>query len=148
MLPDYGLAVMSFANRTYAGTASVNAAILDSILAVTGLEPRKLPIPDILKKRAQELVDFLPDWESAEGSGLFGENFFLDESLEARRRNTRALFDEVGPISARGEIVPENQLRGTFILEGTSADISVYFTLTPEPDPLFQVVRIRKVEKR
>ncbi|MEP0822533.1 MAG: beta-lactamase family protein [Ignavibacterium sp.] len=148
MLPDYGLAVMSFANRTYAGTASVNAAILDSILAVTGLEPRKLPIPDILKKRAQELVDFLPDWESAEGSGLFGENFFLDESLEARRRNTRALFDEVGPISARREIVPENQLRGTFILEGTSADISVYFTLTPEPDPLFQVVRIRKVEKR
>lgn len=147
MLPQYGLAIMSFDNRTYGGTATVNAAILDSILSVTGLQRMTLPPSEILKKRAQELVPFLQNWEKAETSGLFGENFFLDMPAALRQREAREVFEKAGPIRAVREIVPENQLRGTFVLEGTSADVSVYFTLTPEPTPLFQVVRIRTVGK-
>lgn len=148
MLPDYGLAIMSFVNCTYAGTAAINAGILDSILAVTGLERRTLPASEILKKRAQELVPFLQDWKKAESSGLFGENFFLDASAAIRQREAAAVFAKAGPIRKVREIVPENQLRGTFIMEGTTSDVAVFFTLTPEPNPLFQVVRIRTVEKR
>jgi hypothetical protein len=32
----------------------------------------------------------------------------------------------------------ENQLRGTFLLKGTSGDIRVYFTLSPENPALIQ----------
>jgi CubicO group peptidase (beta-lactamase class C family) len=147
MLPDYGLAVMSFDNRTYGGTSTVNTAVLDTILVLAGLEPRTLPVSDILEQRKNELVALLPNWEGAESSGLFADNFFLDYRLSDVVRGTRELFEEAGEITAVGEVVPENQLRGTFVLEGESKNIQVFFTLTPEKSPLIQQVRMRTRDK-
>jgi hypothetical protein len=147
MMPEYGLAVMSFSNRTYGGTSGLNVAVLDSILAATGLQSMELPPSAILKQRMEELVRFLPDWKGAESSGLFAENFFLDSPIEDLRRWTRIPFDKAGKITGVKEIVPENQLRGSFIMEGETMNVSVFFTLTPEPTPLFQTVRMRNVEK-
>ena len=148
MMPQYGLAVMSFDNRTYGGTSGLNVTILDSILTVTDLQPMKLPPSDILKRRMQELIRFLPDWKEAESSGLFAENFFLDSPIEDLRKWTKIPFEKAGKIIGVKEIVPENQLRGTFIMEGETMNVSVFFTLTPEPTPLFQVVRLRNLEKK
>lgn len=145
MMPDYGLAVMSFDNRTYAGTSTINLAVLDTIVALAGLEPRELPVSDILARRTRELAEILPGWEDAERSGLFAENFFMDNRLEDLVERTRRLFEEAGEITGLGEIRPLNQLRGTFVLEGTKKDIHVSFTLTPERDPLIQEVGMRTV---
>ena len=147
MMPDYGLAVMSFDNRTYGGTSTLNLAVLDTILALTGLEPRKLPVSDILKRRAQQLAAILPDWEGAERSGLFAENFFMDNRLKDLVERTKDLYAEAGEIRGLGEIIPVNQLRSTFVLEGKERDIHVFFTLTPEKNPLIQQVRMRTVDK-
>lgn len=147
MMPQYGLAVMSFDNRTYGGTNALNVTVLDSILSVTGLQPMKLPASAILKQRMQELIRFLPDWENAESSGLFGDNFFLDNSLEDLRKSATETFKKAGRITGIKDIVPENQLRGTFVMEGETMNIAVNFTLTPEPIPLFQVVRMRVMAK-
>jgi len=147
MMPQYGLAVMSFGNKTYGGTSALNVAVLDSILAATELHPMKLPASGILKQRMQELIGFLPEWKNAESSGLFAENFFLDSPIEDLRKWTKIPFEKAGKIIGVKEIVPENQLRGTFIMEGELMNISVFFTLTPEPNPLFQIVRMRNLEK-
>ena len=42
---------------------------------------------------------------------------------------------------------PENQLRGSFIIEGEQSNIEVYFTLSPENPPLIQEYRIRELTK-
>ena len=78
MMPDYGLAVMSFDNITYGATFKINYTVLDTILAITGLKPRELPASIILEQRRNELVNFLPSWNGAVNSGLFADNFFLD----------------------------------------------------------------------
>jgi hypothetical protein len=39
--------------------------------------------------------------------------------------------------------VPLNQLRGTFVLDGEKKNIEIFFTLTPERNPLMQQVRMR-----
>ncbi|MEX2116714.1 MAG: serine hydrolase domain-containing protein [Bacteroidota bacterium] len=148
MMPHYGLAVMSFDNKTYGSTSTLNVTILDSILTATGLQPMKLPASAILKQRTEELIRFLPDWKNAESSGLFAENFFVDSPIEDLRRWTKIPFDKAGKITGVKEIVPENQLRGTFIMEGETMNVSVFFTLTPEPVPLFQTVRMTNVEKQ
>ena len=41
----------------------------------------------------------------------------------------------------------ENNLRGTFILEGEKINIEVYFTLSPENPPLIQQYRMREMKK-
>ncbi len=147
MMPDYGLAVMSFDNRTYGSTSTLNLAVLDTILTLTGLEPRQLPVSDILEQRARQLAAILPDWEGAERSGLFADNFFMDNRLNDLVEWTMTLYEAAGAVRGIGEIMPLNQLRGTMVLEGDKKNIHVFFTLTPEKDPLIQQVRMRTGEK-
>jgi CubicO group peptidase (beta-lactamase class C family) len=147
MMPHYGLAVMSFDNRTYGGTSAINLAVLDTIVVLAGLEPRAIPTSVILETRKRQLVALLPNWEGAERSGIFAENFFLDNRLSDLVERTRQLFDEAGPIEHVAEMQPLNQLRGTFVLEGERKNIEVFFTLTPEKEPLIQQVRMRSLEQ-
>ena len=143
MLPEFGLAVMSFDNRTYGGTSTVNLAVVDTILSLTDLAPRRLPAPEILERRKNELASLLPDWNGAESSGIFAENFFLDNRIEDLVSESEALFAAAGEITGAGELVARNQLRGAFPIYGTRGTLEVFFTLSPEREPLIQQVRIR-----
>ena len=146
MLPEFGLAVMSFDNRTYGGTSAVNLAVVDTILSLTDLAPRRLPVSDILERRKDQLVSLLPDWEGAESSGIFAENFFLDNRIEDLVSESEALFAAAGEITGAGELVARNQLRGSFPVYGTRGTVEVFFTLSPEREPLIQQVRLRALE--
>jgi len=146
MMPEYGLAVMSFDNITYGGTSTLNTAILDGIIATAGLEPRSLPVPDVLEMRKNQLVDLLPEWEGARESGIFAENFFKDSRLSDIVLHSLELFELAGEIQGVRELVPENQLRGSFVIDGTNTDILVFFTLSPERVPLIQQFRMATLE--
>lgn len=147
IMPEYGLGVMSFDNRTYGGTSSINLAVLDTIVTMAGLTPYTLPISDILEMRKKELLQILPDWNGAETSGLFAENFFMDNRLKDVLNRTKELYQEAGSITKVGPLLPMNQLRGRFILEGEKKNIEVFFTLNPEREPKIQQLRMRAVEK-
>ena len=147
MLPQYGLAVMSFDNRTYGGTSTLNTAVLDSIIVLAGLERRQLPASDLLELRRDQLVELWPDWKGAESSGIFADNFFLDYRLSDIVAATRELREEAGAITGVGAVVPENQLRGRFMMYGENKNLEFFFTLSPELDPLIQHVDIKRVEK-
>jgi hypothetical protein len=146
ILPEYGIGVISYANLTYAGTGGVNTAVLDTIVSIAGLKPYQLPVSPILNQRKAELVKLLPDWTNAEKSGIFAENFFPDQSVERRRKVVQTLYAKAGTIKKVGELIPENQLRGHFMLEGENANIDVYFTLTPENPALIQQLDFREVK--
>lgn len=142
ILPEYGIGVVCFANLTYASTVPINLKVLDTLIVSAHLQPRQLPASAILKQRQKELTQLLPDWNNAEKSGLFAENFFADYVLNDLKNESKALFAKAGKIINVKEIVPENQLRGTYILEGEKATLKVSFTLTPEASPLIQEYHI------
>ena len=143
MLPEFGLAVISFDNRTYGGTSAINLAVADTVLTLAALQPRALAPTPILVQRRDELVSYLPDWAGAESSSAFAENFFMDNRTADLAARDRALFEQAGAIRAVGPVEPLNQLRGTFVLEGEHRDIEVFFTLSPETSPAIQEVRTR-----
>ncbi len=147
ILPDYGIGVIAYGNLTYAGLGSINSAVLDTLVSQAGLKPRQLPVSPILSQRKAELVKLLPDWTNAEKSGIFAENFFPDHSVETRRKAVQTLYAKAGTIKKVGELIPENQLRGHFLLEGETATIDVFFTLTPENPALIQQLDFREVTR-
>ena len=147
ILPDFGIGIVSFANRTYAGTGSVNQKVLDTIIRIAGLEPRRLPVSAILEQRKNELVKILPEWKDAEQSGVFAENFFPDYPVDSLKKESKELFAKAGKIMGVREMKPENQLRGSFIIEGELANIEVYFTLSPENPPLIQEYHARQLAR-
>ena len=126
---------------------AINSAVLDTLVKGAVLMPRQLPVSPILQQRKNELVKLLPNWNSGEESKIFAVNFFPDHSVAVRKKQSQDLFEKAGAIIRVSELVPENQLRGSFILHGEKADIEVYFTLTPENPALIQQLDIRQVKK-
>lgn len=147
ILPEYGIGVIVYGNLTYAGFSSVNSAVLDTLLAIGKLQPRQLPVSKILAQRKAELIKLLPDWTNAEQSDIFAENFFPDQSVALRRKQVQELYAKAGNIKRIGELIPENQLRGHFLLEGDKASIDVFFTLTPENPAKIQELDFQEVTR-
>ncbi|MBO0947456.1 serine hydrolase domain-containing protein [Fibrella forsythiae] len=146
VLPDYGIGVIGCANLTYSGLRGINTIALDTLISLAGLKPRPLAVSPILAKRKAELVSLLPDWKNGEASGIFAENFFPDTPIALRRKYTQALFDKIGKVVRVGELAPENSLRGTFRMDGERGSLNVFFTLTPEANPLIQQLDITEVK--
>ena len=147
IMPEYGIGVIANGNLTYAGMNTVNFAVMDTLIAIAGLKPRELPVSPILKQRKTEIIQLLPDWSNAERSGIFAVNFFPDKSIAIRQKHSQQLFTKIGKIKTVGELIPENQLRGKFIIEGERGSIEVFFTLTPENPALVQQLDVREISK-
>lgn len=147
-LPDYGVGVICFANLTYAGTASINMQVLDTLITLARLKQREAPVTAILAQRQKELAALLPDWKGAKESGIFAVNFWQDYFVDSLRKEVGALYARVGKIVRTGEMHAENGLRGWFLLEGERGNIEVRFTLTPERSPKIQEFRIRLASGR
>ena len=148
IMPDYGIGIVSFANRTYSPMGYVNLKILDTIIKIAQLRPMQLPPSKILEQRKNDIVKLLPDWNNAEQSGIFAENFFPDYPIDTLKKYARDLYAKAGNIISVKEVKPENQLRGLFIIEGEKSNIEIYFTLSPENPPLIQEYHIREIPKQ
>jgi len=144
--PDYGIGVVSFSNHTYGAPVLPNAIALDTLIAIAGLKPRVLMPSLILNQRKDEIIKLLPSWNEDQ-TNVFAENFFLDESLVRRREATRKIFEDARAIKNIRSLNPENQLRGSFVLEGEKKNISIFFTLTPEKEARIQQLDIDLIQK-
>ena len=145
--PDLGIGIVSLSNLTYGGMGSTNAKALDTLIYIANLKPRILPASTILLQRQNEVVELIQSWPP-EKQSLLAENFFLDQSLYSWRKATTKILEESGKIIRINELNPENQLRGTFVIEGEKKNIEVFFTLTPEQTPLIQQLDLTLQEKK
>ncbi len=143
MLPDYGIGVVVFANRTYADLSKSVYTALDTIIALARLQPHPIPVSDILEKRKRDLLQVLPNWQ-IKNDEPFAENFFLDFSADSLRRQFDRLYRQAGKIVNVTQVVPRNQLRGTFSLQGEKAEIEIFFTLSPENPAKIQYIEFRE----
>lgn len=146
ILPEYGIGVVLLANVTYAPTASINLKVLDSVIKLAGLKPRQIPVSSVLNQRKNELVKLLPHFTNAKTSGIFAENFFNDYYTDSLVKQANAAFEAIGKITKVEELIPENQLRGSFIINGEKGKLKIFFTLTPENPALIQEYRLSVVK--
>jgi len=147
IMPEFGIGVVCFANLTYADASAPNNHVLDSLLTLTDIKPRQLPPSAILNQRKNELVKIISDWEKAKASGIFAFNFFMDYFPDKLKAEADNAFTLAGKIISIGQVIPENELRGYFIMEGETANIKISFTLSPENLPLIQYYQLEVVKK-
>ncbi|MBZ5856829.1 serine hydrolase domain-containing protein [Flavihumibacter profundi] len=147
IMPDYGIGIISFSNLTYAPTSSINLQVLDTLISLAKLQPKKIPVSAILDQRKNELIKLLPEWKQAESIPVFAENFFMDYFTDSLRKEAVEIFSRAGKIIHIRELIPENNLRGSFIMEGENSNIEISFTLTPENPPLIQEYHIQEIKK-
>ncbi len=146
-LPEWGIGIISFANLTYAPAGAINITALDMVIKESGLKARPMPVSPILEQRKQQLTALLPNWKNAAAGGIFADNFFLDYFTDSLRKEATSIFAAAGNIRTISPLEPENNLRGSFTLQGEKADIWVFFTLTPENPALIQEYHIKLVPR-
>jgi len=143
-LPEYGLGVIFFANHTYAPTSRMNLIVLDTLVKIAKLQPRIVSISPILEQRQKELLLIIPSWENI--PAIFAENFFDDYLLDELKAEAKELFEQAGKIQSVGKMIAENQLRGYCILEGSTHNLKLSFTLSPENPALIQAYQLELVK--
>lgn len=140
--PAHGFAILSFANRTYAGTSVANTKAAALILEKALLPARVIPPSPVLATRAPQVAALIQSWDASLATEILADNFFPDRSRESWQKESREALARLGRIRSIGEIVPENQLRGTFPIHGEHGRLDVSFTLTPEKTPRVQHLRL------
>ncbi len=148
IMPDYGIGVVAFGNRTYSPMNSINLRVLDTLVKIASLQPRQQSPSKILEQRKNELLKILPDWNNVEQSGLFAENFFPDYPIDSLKKEARDLYAKAGKINEVTAMKAMNQLRGSFVLECEKTNIEISFTLSPENPPLIQEYHIAESLKQ
>lgn len=106
------------------------------------LQPRKLPVSDILLERQTQIVQLIQDWDTNLEAKILAENFYLDKSKEHRMAEVKEVLGKAGSIQSMEEMTPLNQLRGGFKLLTENGAINIFFTLTPEKDSKVQRLNV------
>ena len=145
-LPDHGVALIAFGNRTYAPMTAANIQAMEVLLGAARLPARTVVPSPILEQRAAQLARLLRDWDSSADRGALASNFFLDHPESEWRRRCAEWLAKTGPVVEVTPLIADNQLRGRFRLRGEGGSIEVFLTLMPEKDPKVQEVTLKFLE--
>lgn len=145
IFPEYGFAIISFANHRYGSSRSAHEEVGQLLFDGAQLPARELPASDILMERVPQVVRLLKTWDVELGNEILADNFYLDRSREDRMEAVKKLLDEAGPILSVDPIQAKNQLRGTFVIRARDGDLAVYFTLSPKRNAGIQRLDVKKL---
>jgi CubicO group peptidase (beta-lactamase class C family) len=138
--PRYGIGIMAFSNLTYVGgtVRSANYMVMKDLIEQELFTPRKLPVSEILELRKDQVKQLVLTWDPELEKEIVAANLYMDISRELRMLECRELLKQVGRITGTGPMIPQNQLRGSFLLLGENKNLQVYFTLSPEAEARVQ----------
>ena len=95
---------------------------------------KPLPLPQL----KEEVARLLLHWEPRLEQEIVAANLYQDIPRDVRMAEARELLRRAGDPLTVGPLHPENQLRGSFLVEGNRGRVRVYFTLSPEAVPKVQ----------
>ena len=138
-LPDYGVGLIAFGNRTYSGWSRPFDDALRALEKTGGLQ-RRAPQPSAALTSAREAVTRLVlSWNDALADSIAANNLFLDRSRDRRRAELDSIRSRLGPCrAADGFDVVENALRGEWTMPCERGDLRIEITLAPTMPPRVQ----------
>ena len=93
------------------------------------------------------MSQLIQHWDPLLEKEIVAANLYLDISRERRMKEARALLTQAGEIVASGPLIPENQLRGSFLLMGKEQNLQINFTLSPEAEPRVQWLTLELIPR-
>jgi hypothetical protein len=147
-LPEYGVGLIAFGNRTYTGWGPIFDQALDIMSATGALQARlPQPAPALMNARA-DVNSLINDWDDARAQELAAMNLFLDRSLAKRRTEFLSLRERLGGCKEQaGFFAIENALRGQWLLDCERGSALATVTLSPTRPARVQHLEVREVDR-
>lgn len=145
-LPEYGVGLIAFGNRTYTGWGGMFDEALAILRRSGALVPRQVqPAPALVDAR-RGVNALIGAWDDALIDRLAAMNLFLDRSKARRKAEFAALRESMGACRERpGFLYSENALRGDWLLECERGLIQASVTLAPAPQPGIQHLELKSL---
>ena len=138
-LPEYGVGIFAFGNRTYTDwSATADSAF--ALLAATGGLQRREPLPSPALVQAKEQVTrLIMRWSDGLADSIASLNLYLDHDKPHRRAQLDSLRAKLGACSsAKDWYVVENALRGQWVMPCDHGALGVSITMAPTMPPSVQ----------
>ena len=144
-LPEYGVGIIAFGNRTYTGWGGPSNEALGILMKTGGLVARMPEPSPILVARREAVSRLVMRWDDRLADSLAAVNLFLDRSRDRRKAEISSLLGEVGACQAgRGFDVVENALRGQWTMPCERGSLRVSITLAPTMPPTVQFFEVSR----
>ena len=148
-LPEYGVGVIAFGNRTYSGWGRTVDGAIDALARTGALQPRTVqPSPALVSAR-NAVAGLVVKWDDTVAERIAAQNLFLDESKDRRRAAIERLVSQVGACAAgAGFDRVENALRGDWTMQCARGRVRVAITLAPTNPPTVQFLSVEPAPDR
>jgi CubicO group peptidase (beta-lactamase class C family) len=144
-LPEYGVGIIAFGNRTYTNWAGPSTEAFGLMLKTGGLVPRAPQPSAYLVARRDDVSRLVMHWDDRLADSLAAVNLFLDRSRDRRKAEIGKLLSEVGSCRAgAGFDVVENGLRGQWTMPCDRGALNVSITLAPTMPPTVQFLEVSR----
>jgi len=145
-LPEHGVGIIAFGNRTYTGWGGVADQALTLLGKTGGLQPRAVQ-PSLALTSAKDAVSVLVNkWDEPLANRIAAVNLFLDRSKERRQAELTRIRKELGTCRAADDFAfVENPLRGEWLFKCDRGELRAEVTLSPTMPPLVQHLEFRRV---
>jgi CubicO group peptidase (beta-lactamase class C family) len=144
-LPEYGVGIIAFGNRTYTNWAGVTTEALGVMQRTGGLVPRAPQPSAVLTSRREAVSRLVMQWDDKLADSLAAVNLFLDRSRDRRKAELEKFQSEVGSCRAgTGFDVVENALRGQWTMPCDRGALRVSITLAPTMPPTVQFFEVSR----
>ena len=143
-LPEHGVGIIAFGNRTYTGWGQPTAQAFALMQRTGALEPRQPQPSPVLDARREAATRLILKWDEKLADSLAAVNLFLDRSRDRRQAELARMLAEVGPCRADGakwDIV-ENALRGQWTIPCERGSLRASMTLAPTMPPTVQYLEV------
>ena len=145
LLPEYGVGIFAFANRTYAGAGGPVLAAAHALRESGFLKARSLAVSDELAQAYRAVGAIYAKGELAAGGDVLAMNFLLDRSAAGWARELAKLKRELGECDASAPIVADGTLSGRFSWACASGHAKGSVLLAPTRPPRIQAMEIERV---
>ena len=145
LLPDEGIGLFAFANRTYAGPSSTVRLAALELKAAGLLTGRALPASDVLTRFYAIARDVYRQASMKPAAGKLAMNFLLDHDTGVRERALADLKRTSGMCNTDVPVTPSGELQGEFRWVCENNDIEGRILLSPMAQPRLQALEFEAV---
>lgn len=141
LMPDYGVGIFAFANRTYAVPIGVVFDAASALKQAGLLKARVRTVGAALARAYAAAGAMYRAGDVRPGSGMLSSNFLMDRSTENWRDEFTRLKGDVGTCKAQEPIIATGLRTGSFSWACEHGEIRGTLELSPTNPPLIQALR-------
>lgn len=144
LLPDYGVGVFAFANRTYAGPSPPVWGAAMTLLRAGLLKPREIPVSPALRAAYAATAKIFDAGAITAGGDVLAMNLLMDRDAAHWARDLAALKAGVGACDTSAPITATGALAGRFTWTCATGGVSGTLLLAPTAEPRIQALGLNR----